>query len=137
MCFCTKHLRQYLLLLSNSYYNRKALGSLTFLEKQAGKGGTSLHFIYMDVTYREKKQQEGKYIIYQSIIGISRQRNQGAMTDYFLPYHPKWWKRRRNYQPAADCRAGILMVIIGPLMVYLLLLSFPLSGLISPVIGAN
>lgn len=141
MCFCTKHLH-YLLFLSNSYYNRKALGSLTSLEKQDGNGAplyTSYIYIYilMDATYREKKQQGGKYIIYQSIIGISRQRNQGAMTDYFLPYHPKWWKRRRNYQPAADCWAGILMVIIGALMVYLLLLSFPLSGLISPVIGAN
>lgn len=85
----------------------------------------------------EGKNKGGKYIIYHCIIGISRQPNQGALSDYFLPYHPKWWKRRRNYQPAADCWAGILMVIIGFLMVYLPRLSFPLSGLISPVIGAN
>lgn len=89
-----------------------------------------------DVAFQGKNKGR-KYIIYHCIIGISRQPNQGALSDYFLPYHPKWWKRRRNYQPAADCWAGILMVIIGFLMVYLLCLSFPLSGLISPVIGAN
>lgn len=78
-----------------------------------------------------------KYIIYHCIIRKSRQSNQGALSDYFLPYHPKWWKRRRNYQASADCWAGILMVIIGFLMVYLLRLSFPLSPLIWPVIIAN
>lgn len=78
-----------------------------------------------------------KYIIYHCIIRKSRQSNQGALSDYFLPYHPKWWKRRRNYQASADCWAGILMVIIGFLMVYLLRLSFPLSPLIWPVIRAN
>lgn len=62
---------------------------------------------------KKQQQEEGKYIIYHCIIRISRQPNQGALSDYFLPYHPKWWKRRRNYQPAADCWAGILMVIIG------------------------
>ncbi len=65
------------------------------------------------------KNKEEKYIIYHCIIGISRQPNQGAVDDYFLPYHPKWWKRRGNYQPAADCWVGILMVIIAALMVYL------------------
>ncbi len=77
------------------------------------------------------KNKEEKYIIYHRIIGISRQPNQGAVDDYFLPYHPKWWKRRGNYQPAADCWVGILMVIIAALMVYLPALSFPLSGPIS------
>lgn len=117
-----------------------------FLEKQQGEGDTERGpeiyiYLYKKKKIRcnvsQKKNKGGKYIIYHCIIGISRQPNQGALSDYFLPYHPKWWKRRRNYQPAADCWAGILMVIIGFLMVYLLCLSFPLSGLISPVIGAN
>lgn len=84
-----------------------------------------------DVTFQGRKNKEEKYIIYHCIIGISRQPNQGAVDDYFLPYHPKWWKRRGNYQPAADCWVGILMVIIAALMVYLPTLSFPLSGPIS------
>lgn len=77
----------------------------------------------------------GKYIIYHCIIRKSRQSNQGALSAYFLPYHPKWWKRRRNYQHSADCWVGILMVIIGFLMVYLCCLSIPLSPLIAAVIS--
>lgn len=146
MCSHTKHLHHYLLFLSNSYYNKSVWGVFVFLEKQQGEGDTERGqeiFIYIYIYKKircnvsQKKNKGGKYIIYHCIIGISRQPNQGALSDYFLPYHPKWWKRRRNYQPAADCWAGILMVIIGFLMVYLLCLSFPLSGLISPVIGAN
>lgn len=141
MCSHTKHLHHYLLFLSNYYYNKsiEAFFSL-FLGKPTRGGGYRKRNIYIyksDVTFQRKKNKRRKYIIYHCIIGISRQPNQGALSDYFLPYHPKWWKRRRNYQPAADCWAGILMVIIGFLMVYLLCLSFPLSGLISPVIGAN
>lgn len=61
-----------------------------------------------------EKKEGGKKIIYHGIIGKSRRANQGALSDYFLPYHPKWWKRRGvNYQAAADCQPGILMVIIG------------------------
>lgn len=73
---------------------------------------------------REKKKKR----IYHGIIGESRRANQGALSDYFLPYHPKWWKRRGvNYQAAADCQPGILMVIIGgPLMVYLAAPIFPI-----------
>lgn len=144
MCSHTKHLHRYLLFLSNSYYNKSVWGILFPLswksnkERGVQKGGRNIERKKKsDVTFHRKKTRGEKYIIYHCIIGISRQPNQGALSDYFLPYHPKWWKRRRNYQPAADCWAGILMVIIGFLMVYLLCLSFPLSGLISTVIGAN
>lgn len=149
MCSHTKHLHHYLLFPSNSYYNKSVPGA-GFLKSNTGTGGAQKKrediYIYIYLYIKEeircnvsggKKNKGGKYIIYHCIIGISRQPNQGALSDYFLPYHPKWWKRRRNYQPAADCWAGILMVIIGFLMVYLLCLSFLLSGLISPVIGAN
>ena len=142
MCSHTKHLLHYLPFLSNSYYNKRVGGFIPFLGEEERQGGrdTGMTQKYRrkksDVTFQRKKTR-GKYIIYHSIIGISRQPNQGALSDYFLPYHPKWWKRRGNYQPAADCWVGILMVIIGFLMVYLPCLSFPLSVLISPVIGAN
>lgn len=112
-----------------------------FLGKHGGegieKGDRNIEEKKSDVTFHWEKNKGGKYIIYHCIIGISRHPNQRGLSDYFLPYHPKCWKRRRNYQPAADCRAGILMVIIGFLMVYLPCLSFPLSAHISPVIGAN